>query len=762
MFKKVFTSIVLTLVGVGGFLWVSLDHSIKIEHKLIINIGIQNTYAEPNGCRTAEECNKTNALINQNAEIKKMMDSIVAALNIVLAFLTILVSPAIMFASWLMTPDWTSGDLFNIRPIIHSLWITISNITYFIYAILLIFIALATIFNSEHYGYKAMLPKLALGIILVPLTWWIVQFVISASSYITASVMTIPAETMNVYNEKYSNGKSSFWNTPIIPRKIIYTNDKSSIDKDICKNDRAKCIAPKEIMDNAGGMYSPLLVYGYGIFSLHNSLDIKTTWDQVKNIIQLIHQWLIGALMFIVFGILVLALVFMLMVRAIKLWFYAIFSPLFTLQFVVWWEMFWENKDSFSIKEFLGLAFVPALVWLSLSFWLVIISALMSATGGDGKWNNTGDCTAAPCRIELMSNPKNYISSLQVKNGNGTTDTTNEIAFWGITYIYKWSVTAAEYTAGAQSVLSSAGGIFWTIIIDIIALVFIWVAFMAAKWVSKTVSAAIAPFENMGKKIGELGMSLPKYAPIPGTGGLSMKSMEKVPNSLQHAMESSESKRFENSSLWRMLHADQHIPAESVKQIKEWINLGTKQGFEKAMKDNQTFTNRPGAHNAWIVEEFMKKIKEKHDYMDTLGLDATMKWYFREYADKDLKNEDTRKTLWWYIQQSAWTAQKWNTDGKAGNNSSWFTIKEALDDKEKNTLILELWWISITTKKDWTGIAQADKDRLKDKVWTWTRSEFEENIRKGGISNSETINKITADLATIAKDSKKFFKPEEK
>lgn len=42
-----------------------------------------------------------------------------------------------------------------------------------------------------------------------------------------------------------------------------------------------------------------------------------------------------GALMFIVFGILVLALVFMLMVRAIKLWFYAIFSPLFTLQFVV-------------------------------------------------------------------------------------------------------------------------------------------------------------------------------------------------------------------------------------------------------------------------------------------------------------------------------------------------------------------------------------------------------------------------------------------
>lgn len=70
--------------------------------------------------------------------------------------------------------------------------VTISNITYFIYAILLIFIALATIFGRENYGYKAMLPKLALGIILVPFTWWFVQWTISLTSVITASVISIP------------------------------------------------------------------------------------------------------------------------------------------------------------------------------------------------------------------------------------------------------------------------------------------------------------------------------------------------------------------------------------------------------------------------------------------------------------------------------------------------------------------------------------------------------------------------------------------
>ena len=48
----------------------------------------------------------------------------------------------------------------------------------------------------------------------------------------------------------------------------------------------------------------------------------------------IVHQGIVGAIMFLVFGLLTLALVAMLLVRAIKLWIYAIFSPLFTFQFV--------------------------------------------------------------------------------------------------------------------------------------------------------------------------------------------------------------------------------------------------------------------------------------------------------------------------------------------------------------------------------------------------------------------------------------------
>ena len=131
-----------------------------------------------------------------SAEQHKMLNSIVDFLNIILGFVTLLVSPAILFAGWLMSPDWTSGDLFGLRTPMYALWVTVSNIVYFVYAILLILIALGTMFGKESFSYKVMLPKLALGILMVPFTWWFVQWTISLSAVVTASVITIPMESI--------------------------------------------------------------------------------------------------------------------------------------------------------------------------------------------------------------------------------------------------------------------------------------------------------------------------------------------------------------------------------------------------------------------------------------------------------------------------------------------------------------------------------------------------------------------------------------
>jgi len=68
----------------------------------------------------------------------------------------------------------------------------------------------------------------------------------------------------------------------------------------------------------------------------------------------------------------------------------------------------------------------------------------------------------------------------------------------------------------SKMILDSTGNMFGTVIVDIIALVFIWMAFMAAKKVSTAVEGALKPFEDIGNQIAGLGKKLPGMVPLPG------------------------------------------------------------------------------------------------------------------------------------------------------------------------------------------------------------------------------------------------------
>lgn len=80
------------------------------------------------------------------------------------------------------------------------------------------------------------------------------------------------------------------------------------------------------------------------------------------------------------------------------------------------------------------------------------------------------------------------------------------------------------------------------------ALMFIWVAFMAGMKISKVASKAVDPFKKMGAKIGEFGAKLPTYAPIPGTG-TSMAGLSKVADKLEQKFESAQQDKIANSGL---------------------------------------------------------------------------------------------------------------------------------------------------------------------------------------------------------------------
>lgn len=57
-----------------------------------------------------------------------------------------LITPLLMLAGWLLTPDWVFGEIFGLRVVLHDLWILVSNLVYVIFAFLLVAMAFANIF----------------------------------------------------------------------------------------------------------------------------------------------------------------------------------------------------------------------------------------------------------------------------------------------------------------------------------------------------------------------------------------------------------------------------------------------------------------------------------------------------------------------------------------------------------------------------------------------------------------------------------------
>lgn len=115
-------------------------------------------------------------------------------------------------------------------------------------------------------------------------------------------------------------------------------------------------------MDKSGGIYSPLIIYAYGIFKIHTVTLINTDGiDILTNLSSIVTQSLVSMLMFLVFGCVTIALVLILFVRAIQMWLYAMISPLFSVNYV-FNGLKLQYSEHFSIGQFLGLAFIPAVV----------------------------------------------------------------------------------------------------------------------------------------------------------------------------------------------------------------------------------------------------------------------------------------------------------------------------------------------------------------------------------------------------------------
>jgi len=512
---------------------------------------------------------------------KGWFNTVITAINwlfrIVASILWLLTQIVGMF----LTPAWTNGSVIGISSHIKDLWILISNIVYFIFAFLLIVIAFMNIlWKWDKWELKQALPKFIVWVLIVPFSWFFVQFVVSLASILAASVLSLPFETLN----------ETETTKDYMDKVTICTNWEVTKTSSECVDGYKKPI--KEVM-KGNGMYWLLNVYTYSIFEFDkvaNLYNTQVSKQTINTITDLAVDTIFHILFVVVYLILVIALALALFTRVVWLWLYMIFSPVFWLLY-----FFDDKKDSFmdwkfTVAQFVWLAMVPVYVSAALSFWILFIFVAW-------KWM-AEDPAAAVIEFDDIAGekpPKSYIHLFPDATGGWFKVTyewwNNAISAWDVNDVFDWVKWS-----------------FWLLLLQLFGLAVLWIAVMAAlKW-SKVTEKVVEPFAQFWKSIWDLAMKAPTYAPIiPSPTGwmMSPTALKSLWSWIEQHFRSKAQTRWSDISerlFWNLPKFEE--------ALKQFSNQVDKANFAESR--NKKYFNQLLANikNAKTESAFMRGVKE--------------------------------------------------------------------------------------------------------------------------------------------------------
>ncbi|MDD2486818.1 MAG: hypothetical protein PHS92_00400 [Candidatus Gracilibacteria bacterium] len=569
-------------------------------------------------------------------------------LNGVISIVALISQPLVMFIGWLLSPDWTFGDIIGLRPALHTIWIMVANFVYVIFAFMLVVIAFMNIFGDSkgQFAMKQSLPRLVVGILIVPFTWFIVSAVLSVSNILTASVLSLSYDTI----AKNPAG-SAILDKAIIPKSInIDLTDDSDWETGLgeegmtaedtaaaqaethaaatgeggdyhnvdCAKEPDKCIKFSDLMGNGNGAYNVLTIYAYGIFKIDKlkELSDKQTLTSVKKVGDIFKKLTFGVIFALVFGILIIAIAFALFSRMTMLWLFAMFSPVFALVYFFHGKggkMMEDINKHISITKFISLAMVPVYVSAALAFGLTFLSLAMSANYEGSEFislTNSGNTD------------ENGDQTISFGQGNGKFDLT----------------IMGNYDSGTNGVFGDVmdvtKGMISNIIISFLALVILWMAVMAALKANEITGKAIAPIAEFGNSIGKLAMDAPKYIPlkVPGTGkGMSMEGLKSFGGNIERAISNAAS--VEGSKLGTKF--GESLASTMGYHTQDWYNK-SRENLDKQP------TNVKSEQAAWISNGIkMMDIKDLPD----LAKDKQKQEMLMQHIEKLTINPDAKKKI---------------------------------------------------------------------------------------------------------------------
>jgi len=455
------------------------------------------------------------------------------------------------------------GDFFWLRGYFREVWILVANIVYIIFALILLYMAIMQIFGwaESEYAFKKKLPSFLVGILLVPFTWLIVSWTLSFANQAVAAVLSIPMGTIDSLDTWNTwEQDQSLWHKKVLPTQFDFSTNESGYGSAVkCENgtlennQKVRCISPAEFLtENQAGPFFIIMIYAYNIFKIQEA-DLQplknfcttetssgTTQYQsakscVENLMGILRDFGLSLIVTVFFAIMLIALCWVLLMRAIKLWIYIMLSPLFGLAYFTgqWMgETVWKGWESgfgeVGFKAFFKLAMVPVLVSAVLAFWILFVGVVRdNFHGGLEEKNQTEFCTqewvgymVTYCITKSGTDTDPvYTSKLII----GTDITSNDgedsritLNFWdSFSKIIDSSTATSIATGSAAGAISSVEDIFAHIILTMMALVFMFMGVKVAANYDPVTEAAFKPFAQLGESVGNFVAHSPSYLPLP-------------------------------------------------------------------------------------------------------------------------------------------------------------------------------------------------------------------------------------------------------
>lgn len=509
-----------------------------------------------------------------------------------------------------LSPEWTSGNIFGIKDNLKDIWILISNIVYIVFAFLLIAIAFLNIIWSEKYILKSTLPKLIIWILIVPFSWFIVQFMVALSSILTMWALNLPFDMFSKYKDRmneqnvpvdchidlwvltWNHGKNSEWNWTT-------TNSTPSNNFFYCDNENKKNFW--ELLKSPmweQNIFWMISFYVYWVVNI-NELDKLVTANKdvsyTKVIWDVLVKLIFDGIFVIVYIFLFIAIWLALMIRWIWLWIYMMFSPFFGLMYFFSWKTSWWGSwffKKFNFKEFIWLTMVPVYTMLALSFWLFFLYAV-------GNW---------------LTQTK-WESWIYLETTWNKTNNKQDLKIWNdITLSVTWDTWTL--LSSLESFWWDLLWIIWALILKIFWIVVLWWTLMVALKQSEITWEIIAPIQRFWETVGQTVQSLPQYAPIlPGWQSIQSISAWawQIKSDLESKYGYARWAELSKKLLWK-----DPIEISNVSDFKKLIDN------EKNFENNKALTNmtkylidnfdeiKNNSEQRWYANKFLKWVNIKY------------------------------------------------------------------------------------------------------------------------------------------------------